>query len=235
MLDLTTLAKLVTASLLLTSPVKAHPHLSNESAPTACNATSSSATIAPPTCQTFYPTEYRVMNSRYPAWDQSPLHSQKDFFMLLRQRSDTFQVTTQVQFTGLQVIPPENENKTTCYLQLQLPTKEMQVLLGTQPIFNVYQVEREASVPASWNTYALAVNSSLPVFGAMVNGTLEAQGRAWNETGGLVDIGGTRCNETLTWQMGLAFDGGDEVNYWDFIGVSPPVNPVQGFRVVMGC
>ena len=110
----------------------------------------------------------------------------------------------------------------------------MENLLGPEPIFNLYQVEREAGVPANWNTYERGHNESLAVFG-QVNGTLEAQARARNETGGLLEIGETACNETLTWQMGMAFDGGQEVNYWDFINVEPPLNPVQGFRVVTGC
>ncbi|KAL1605106.1 hypothetical protein SLS60_004649 [Paraconiothyrium brasiliense] len=175
------------------------------------------------------------MNSRYPSWEQAPLHGQKDFFMLLRQRADTFQVATQVQFSNLQDnVPPDSK----CLLQFQLPTKDTQNTLGTQPIFNVYQVAREAGVPAMWNTYEPAViavkNGTVPVFG-QVNGTLEAQQRTWNETAGLVEIGATDCNGTLTWQMGMAYDGGAEVNYWDFLGVDPPLNPVQGLRVITGC
>jgi hypothetical protein len=233
MLDLHTLANLVITGSLLTSPSTAHPLWANDTAPagnpTACSAPSPSPA---PSCQTLYPSEYRVMNSRYPTWDQTPLHGQKDFFMLLRQRADTFQVATQVQFDGLQDAVPPNS---TCRLQFQLPAKDMQNTQGKAPIFNVYQVAREAGTPATWNMYEpVAANASVAVFG-LVNGTADAQARTWNQTRGLVDIGGTQCNGTLTWQMGMAFEGGEEVNYWDFLGVDPPLNPVQGFRVVTGC
>lgn len=245
MLDLHTLANLLAISFLLaprTSALPLWPNITTPDAPaTACSTPTHSPTLATkPTCQIFYPSSYRVMNSRYPAWDQTPLHSAQDFFMLLRQRTDTFQVATQVQFDGLGDAAPPNSSRT-CRLQFQLPAKEMQTVLGPAPVVNVYQVAREAGAPASWSTYGpvLAANSSgsVPppaVFGT-VDGAPTSQERAWNQTAGLVDVGTTQCNETLTWHMGMAVDGGEEVNYWDFIGVDPPFNPVQGFRVVMGC
>lgn len=110
----------------------------------------------------------------------------------------------------------------------------MQTTAGAEPIFDVYQVSREAGRPASWDTYEKGYNSSTEVFGR-VNGTREAQERAWEEDGGLVGIGSTKCNETLTWQMGMAFDGGAEVNYWDWVDVQMPFTPARGFRVVVGC
>ncbi|KAF2448162.1 hypothetical protein P171DRAFT_207096 [Karstenula rhodostoma CBS 690.94] len=230
MLDLHTLANLLIVSFLLAPPTAASPLWPNTTTPaappTACST---------PTCQTFYPTSYSILNSRYPTWDQTPLHGNQDFFMLLRQRADTFQVATQVQFS----LPVDNgteNSSSTCILQFQLPSKDMQTVLGPAPVVNVYQVTREAGVPATWDTYEPARNASVlvPVFGA-VNGSVEAQQRIWNQTGGLIDVGAGECNGTLTWQMGMAFEGGDGVNYWDFVGVEPPFSPVQGFRVVTGC
>ncbi|KAJ4294034.1 hypothetical protein N0V90_007723 [Kalmusia sp. IMI 367209] len=175
------------------------------------------------------------MNSRYANWDQSPLHGQKDFFMLLRQRDDTFQVATQVQWADLAPQVPPNSS---CRLQLQLPTNDMQTTAGAEPIFNLYQVERAAGAAATWNTYearnATSGSQVVPVFG-QVNGTAAAQEQQWNVTGGIYDIGATACNDTLTWQMGMAFNGGDVVNYWDFLNVAPPATPIQGFRLLNGC
>jgi len=194
---------------------------------------------APTCCQTFYPSEYRVLNSRYPGWgngtgsSQSPLHVRTDYFMLLRQQDDTFQVATQVQWTNLRAQVPLN---TTCMLQLQLPTDDLQVVTGSRPIFNAYKVEREAGVPAAWDTYEAKESTELhpPIFG-QVNGTPEAQSRQRSLNQGIYDVGATDCNDTMTWQMGMAFNGGDEVNYWSFLSVSPPASNIQGFRLLAGC
>ncbi|KAK7181666.1 hypothetical protein DPSP01_012736 [Paraphaeosphaeria sporulosa] len=245
MLSLHTLANLIVTSLLLAPPTTALPLWPNNTTPAAVPTACSSPTSNPtaeiaPACQSFYPTSYRIMNSRYPTWDQTPLHGNQDFVMLLRQRADTFQVATQVQFDGLGDVAPPNSSST-CRLQFQLPAKDMQTVLGPAPVVDVYQVEREAGSPASWSTYepALAASSngsiSAPRLFGSINGSLAAQETAWNQSVGLVDVGTTFCNATLTWQMGMAIDGGDEVNYWDFIGVDPPFNPVQGFRVITGC
>lgn len=238
MLSIQTLANAIVVGLLLTSPTTALPWAGNTTNPTAwANSTTSPTLPTALPCQTLYPSEYRVMNSRYPGWDQSPLHNQMNFFMLLRQLDSTFQVASQVQFftpgdpnSTLPLLAPNS----TCHLQLQLPQPDMQTTTGPEPIFNVYQVEREAGVSAFWNSYEPGHNASVPVF-AQVNGTTEALAEQWNKTNGLVDIGATRCNETLTWQMGMAFNGGAQVNYWDFIDVAPPLNPIQGFRVLTGC
>lgn len=42
------------------------------------------------------------------------------------------------------------------------------------------------------------------------------------------------CNRTLTFQIGILKPRPEEtqVSYWDFINVSPPANPVQGWQVV---
>lgn len=238
MLSHTTIAYLVAIALLHTHPTTSRPLWPNTTSPNACTPSPPAAAAAPP-CPTLYPSEYRIMNSRYPSWDQTPLHAQKDFFMLLRQRPDTFQVATQVQFytpatnttnSTTAALPPNS----TCTLQLQLPPADMQTTAGAEPIFDVYQVSREAGRPASWDTYEKGYNSSMDVFGR-VNGTREAQERAWEEDGGLVGVGSTACNETLTWQIGMAFEGGAEVNYWDWVDVQMPFTPARGFRVLVGC
>lgn len=191
-------------------------------------------------CTTFYPTDLRILNSRYPSFDMSPLHGRTKMLMLLRQLPTTFQIATQLQFS----LPPDfaanatNSNaNATCHLHLQLPLASTQTVTGPQPIFNLYQVSREPGAVATWDMFD-AKDVSLggpepPVFG-QVNGTAEARERQWREKGGVYDIGPTRCNETLTWQLGMAFDGGEEVNYWEFMNVQPPAFPSQGFRVVTG-
>lgn len=182
-------------------------------------------------CQTFYTTQLRVVNSRYPDWDMSPLHDSTDMFMLLRQRDDTFQIATQVQFLNVSTAP-----NTTCRLQFQLPDAGMQTVAGPNPTFNVYQVEREAGSMATWYMYVARnlTQTQPPVFG-QVGGTDLAQFEQWRYYGGLYTVGQTACNDTLTFQMGMAFNGGNEVNYWEFLNIGLPATPVQGFRVSAGC
>ena len=195
MFTIPVLAKLITTALLFNLPAKSRPLWSNATDPTACvDATPSSTAVTLPLCTTLYPSEYRVMNSRYPSWDQSPLHGDKNFFMLLRQRDDTFQVASQVQFytpnttnacnISESSFPPDS----VCRLQFQLPNPELQTVVGPEPVFNVYQVEREAGAPAFWNTYDAGFNSSVPVF-VRVNGTLKAQEQMRNISKGLLDLG----------------------------------------------
>jgi hypothetical protein len=191
-------------------------------------------TPLPISCETFYPTDLRILNSRYPSFDMSPLHGRTQMLMLLRQLPTTFQIATQLQFS----LPVSYRNSNdTCHLHLQLPLADTQTITGPQPIFNLFQVTREANVPATWDMYkAKDVSNGGPepeVFG-QVNGTSEARDKQWLEKGGVYDIGPTRCNETLTWQLGMAFDGGEEVNYWEFLNVQPPAYPSQGFRIVTG-
>ncbi|KAK3214229.1 hypothetical protein GRF29_28g2443496 [Pseudopithomyces chartarum] len=154
MLSISALAYLIATGLLLTSPTASLPLWTNTTSPanTTFPAICRLSAAALP-CQTLYPSEYRVMNSRYPIYNQSPLHGQKEFFMLLRQRASTFQVASQVQF----FTPNNSFNSSfppnaTCKLQIQLPAHDMQNTLGAEPIFNVYQVERGAGVPATWQT-----------------------------------------------------------------------------------
>jgi hypothetical protein len=182
-------------------------------------------------CQTYYPSELRILNSRYPDFDVSPLHGRNNMFMLLRQLSTTFQIATQVQFQLGSDTPPN----ATCHLHMQLPTTETQSIAGPLPVFNLYQVEREAGVTVTWNMFeAKNLSEWEPKVFGQVNGTQEARDQQWALKGGVYDIGPALCNETLTWQMGMAFDGGEEVNYWDFFNVAPPASPSQGFRVVTG-
>jgi hypothetical protein len=193
-------------------------------------------TPLPVACETFYPSELRILSSRYPSYEMSPLHGRTGMFMLLRQRPDTFQTVTQLQFT-LPATYAANTSNATCHLHLHLPQPSTQTITGPQPIFNLYQVAREAGAPATWDMFdAKDVSAGGPepkVFG-QVNGTAEARDKQRAEKAGVYDIGPTCCNETLTWQMGMAFDGGDEVNYWNFLNVRPPAVPEQGFRLVTG-
>lgn len=84
---------------------------------------------------------------------------------------------------------------------------------------------------ATWNTYV--GNKMEDVFG-VVNGNTVALERT-RKVGGVAAVGETACNQTLTFQMGMAFDSVEEPNYWEFSNVAPPAAPVQGFRVVWGC
>ncbi|KAF2686415.1 hypothetical protein K458DRAFT_364249 [Lentithecium fluviatile CBS 122367] len=226
---------------LTTNPYYPYPNGTNSTNPTSPSASGTSVptpTLSPipiPPCQTFYPTDLRILNSRYPNFDMSPLHGRDNMFMLLRQLPSTFQIATQVQFTLGPVSPSTYSPNATCHLHLALPLTSTQTIAGPQPIFNLYQVAREAGSLATWDMFeARNVSGWEPAVFGQVNGTAEARDTQWATQGGLYDIGPTRCNETLTWQAGMAFDGGEEVNYWEFINVRPPASPEQGFRVVTG-
>jgi len=148
--------------------------------------------------------------------------------MLRREIADAGEIATRVQFDGL----PSSASNTTCRLEFLLPQESMQRIAGFNPTFNVYQVERESDAIATWNTYQ--GNSGAPLFGR-VNGEPEALERT-RKVGGVAAVNGTRCNETLTFQMGMAFNSRDGVpNYWEFSQISLPAWPEQGFRVVYGC
>jgi hypothetical protein len=188
----------------------------------ATNGTQTSAAKA--VCQTAYPSSLQMLNSRYPNSSYAPTH----FFMLARQASDTLQVAMQMQFTGL---PP---NITCCRLDLVLAAPDFGTIRGPQPIFDVFGVEREINAPATWETYEGDANGTQ----AKVFGTVNGQSnkleevRKGNKT---VTVGSRKCNDTLTFQLGMKFDGGQEVNYWDFTDVAPPAVPVQGWRIVHSC
>ncbi|KAF2714622.1 hypothetical protein K504DRAFT_358940, partial [Pleomassaria siparia CBS 279.74] len=172
----------------------------------------------PIVCPTFYPTTLQTIYSRYP--DQSTPPSR--FFMLVRQGPTTFDIAMQVQFTGL---PP---NSSLCRLELLVPSPEQSAIQGPDPRFNVWAVEREENATVTWETFEGSNHTSAPDQ-ANPNAT-EDLNKAWKNERPLV-VGELKCNETLTFQMGFAGDGGEEVNYWQFVDVSPPAVPAQGWRV----
>lgn len=191
------------------------------------NTTFSTPSGGPYVCQRVYPSDLTVVNSRYPDYDIDHLHQAKSFFMLRRQSPGEGEIATRVQFHGL----PSKESHKTCRLELVLPSEELQKISGTNPSFNIYQVERELDEIATWNNYK--GNDGADFFGR-VNGEPEALVRT-RGVGGVAAVNETACSETLTFQMGMAYDGGELPNYWEFSNVAPPASPVQGFRIVYGC
>ena len=191
------------------------------------NTTFSTPSGGPYVCQRIYPSDLTVVNSRYPDYDVGHLHDANRFFMLRRQTLGEGEIATRVQFRG---IPSAALNKT-CRLEFVLPDPDLQKIQGTNPSFNVYQVDREADTIATWNTYK--GNDGADLFGR-VNGEQEAL-ETTKSVGGVAAVNETACAETLTFQMGMAYDGEDLPNYWEFSNVAPPAWPVQGFRIVYGC
>ncbi|KAF2027569.1 hypothetical protein EK21DRAFT_102413 [Setomelanomma holmii] len=202
------------------------------------NHTSHNATLLPPTnntapieyhCEYTYPSDLTVVNSRYPDYNQSHLHEANQLFMLRREIIDMGEIATRVQFSSL----PSNTTNTTCRLEFILPRPDLQVISGFNPTFNVYQVERDTNGVATWQTYEGNTGTAL-LFG-QVNGESEALDRT-RSVGGVAAVGETKCNDTLTFQMGMAYNARDSVpNYWEFVNVAPPGFPMQGFRMVYGC
>ncbi|KAF2634795.1 hypothetical protein P280DRAFT_537189 [Massarina eburnea CBS 473.64] len=198
--------------------------------PTATATTFPPRPSGPPCLNTFYPSELRILNSRYALYNQTELHTRTNMFMALRQREDTFQVATQVQFND--VVAP---NWTGCHLKFDIPGDSFQTYSGPQPILYVYQVTREAGSVANWDTYEPAIVSAndLVVYGTVDGASVQQKGITEHYQG-YYDIGSGPCNQTMTFQVGLAFDGGDEVNYWQFIDTQPPLSPVHGFKLWSG-
>lgn len=203
---------------------------------TSSNGPNTSTTVALPTNVTVpqyrgeavYPSDLTIVNQRYPDHNSSHLHDAKGYFMLRRELGEAGEIATRIQFKGL----PLYATNTTCRLEFVLPNEERQRIAGFNPTFNVYQIEREAGAIATWNTYR--GNTGAPLFGR-ANGEPEALART-RSVGGVAAINSTRCNETLTFQMGMAFNSkGGAPNYWEFSQVSLPAWPEQGFRVVWGC
>ncbi|KAF1961709.1 hypothetical protein CC80DRAFT_384079, partial [Byssothecium circinans] len=199
-----------------------------------CSAPTAATVIGPPPrpsgplcLDTFYPSELRIVDSRYATFNETELHARTNMFMALRQREDTFQVATQVQF--IDVVAP---NWTACHLKLDLPAENLQMQTGPKPILYVYQVEREAGSMANWEMYEPAYTGAdqLILYGA-INGTNGQQSTTREFYKGYYDIGSGPCNQTMTFQIGFGFDGGDEVNYWQFINTRPPLIPAQGFKI----
>jgi len=183
----------------------------------------------PNICEQVYPSELTVLNSRYPDYNTSNLHGATQLFMLRRQLADDGEIATRVQFNGL----PTTASNMTCRLEFVLPRPELQRMAGSNPTFNVYQVEREAGSVATWSTYEGNTLDGAVLFGT-VNGEEEALERT-RSVGGVAAVNETLCNSTLSFQMGMKYNGKLLPNYWEFANVDPPAWPVQGFRIVYGC
>jgi hypothetical protein len=169
------------------------------------NTTFSTPSGGPYVCTRIYPADLAVVNSRYPDYDVGHLHQAESFFMLRRQTLGDGEIATQVQFQGL----PSKEANKTCRLEFVLPREELQKISGNNPSFNVYQVDRKADAIATWNDYK--DNNGTSFFGR-VNGEPEALVKT-RSVGGVAAINDTACNETLTFQMGMAYDGAELPNY----------------------
>jgi hypothetical protein len=179
-------------------------------------------------CEYVYPSDITVVNQRYPDYNSSHLHKAKTFFMLRREVGDAGEIASRVQFQSL----PSNASNTTCRLEFVLPQLSLQLISGFNPSFNIYQVQRDIDAVATWNTYK--VNNGADLFGR-VNGEPDALAKT-RSISGIAAINETRCNDTLTFQMGMVYNSRDGIpNYWDFSQVSPPAWPEQGFRIVWGC
>ncbi|KAJ4363568.1 hypothetical protein N0V83_009864 [Neocucurbitaria cava] len=178
-------------------------------------------------CIYVYAADLAVVNSRYPDYNLAPLHQASKLFMLRRQTLGNGEIATRVQFQDL----PSNMSNVTCRLEFVLPDQSLQLMNGPNPSFNVYQVEREVGSIATWNMFE--EDDGGGVFGT-VNGEAEALEKT-RKVSGIAAINETACNQTLSFQMRMMYDGVDMPNYWEFSNVEPPAYPVQGFRIVYGC
>ncbi|KAH7379416.1 hypothetical protein DE146DRAFT_625887 [Phaeosphaeria sp. MPI-PUGE-AT-0046c] len=179
-------------------------------------------------CQVLYPNDLTVLNERYPDYNSSHLHDANRLFMLRREIPIEGEIATRVQFQGL---PPKASN-TTCRLEFILPQPDLQVIEGFNPTFDVFQVERDTETTSTWRQYV--GNSGAELFGR-VNGEAKALEKT-RKAGGIAAINSTQCNETMTFQMGMAFNSRDGVpNYWYFVQSTLAAWPLQGFRMVWGC
>lgn len=220
------LASVATLVAVLLRQVHAAPYLFANVTDTT-NTTLTTPSGGPYVCQYTYPADLAVVNSRYPDYDVDHLHQARRFFMLRRQLLGEGEIATRVQFQGL----PSKQSNSTCRLELVLPDENLQTISGNNPTFNIYQVDRDPNSIATWNTFK--GNDGADLFGR-VNGDPKALERT-RSVGGVAAIGETACNDTLTFQMGMTYDGAELPNYWEFSNVMPPASPVQGFRVVYGC
>ncbi|KAJ4401964.1 hypothetical protein N0V91_007618 [Didymella pomorum] len=191
------------------------------------NTTSSTPSGGPYVCTRIYPADLAVVNSRYPDYDVDHLHQTRRFFMLRRQTQGEGEIATRVQFQGL----PSRDTNMTCRLEFVLPGEGLQTVSGDNPSFDVYQVDRKPDAITTWNT--CRGNDAAGPFGR-VNGEADALIKT-RSVGGVAAINETACSETLTFQMGMAYDGGELPNYWQFSNIAPPASPIQGFRIVYGC
>ncbi|KAF2187404.1 hypothetical protein K469DRAFT_569878 [Zopfia rhizophila CBS 207.26] len=168
---------------------------------------------------TQYPSEFRLMNSRFPSREFNP----STWFMALRQQDDTFIVATQVQFQGVDANPVSS-----CTLELVLPAPNATLILGPNPQLKVYQAARDPITPVTWLDYE-GIN------GGTVLGKVDDLRIGGVEQGKVIVVGNAKCNETMTFHVGMAFPGQEWTNYWDFVQVNPPAVPVRGWRLTHGC
>lgn len=232
---LTTIAPIILAYLLRSGLTFPYPFTntttpSNDTTPTP-STTAPLATTAPAPqyiCSHIYPSDLTVVNQRYPDYNTSHLHEAHSYCMLRREIGTDGEIATVVHFSDL----PSYASNTTCRLEFILPSPRTQTISGYNPSFDVFQVELEPDAITTWNTYA--ANADAPLFGR-VNGDDEALERT-RSVGGIAAINETRCNDTMTFQMGMAFDNiNGRPNYWEFAQVSVPAWPQQGFRMAFGC
>ena len=196
-----------------TTPVNATCNASSlmpNSSSDACNTNITSPSTANATsefiCQEVYPSDLTVLDSRYPDYNTTHLHQTQGYFRLRRELPETGEIATRVQFQNL----PSKASNTTCRLEFILPRLDLQRIAGFNPTFNVYQVERDTESIATWKAYV--GNTGAELFGR-VNGEPEALNRT-RSVGGVAAINEIICNETLTFQMGLAFNSkGGTPNY----------------------
>ncbi|KAF2001651.1 hypothetical protein P154DRAFT_166788 [Amniculicola lignicola CBS 123094] len=188
------------------------------------------ASSPPPACSSAYPTSLRQMRSQYP--DQ--VYRSHYYFNIIRQIEDSFQIATQVQFTDL---PGDAYN---CRLQLVVPGPKTSRIGGPNPVVAIWNVVRAHGDAAAWRSFE-GRNKSLDGMGIgvlepwrTVNLTEVALQK--NGPGNSIELGGMRCNGTLTWQMGMLSPGNENgTNAWDFLNVGPTATPIQGFRIVHSC
>ncbi|KAL6705156.1 hypothetical protein ACN47E_007261 [Coniothyrium glycines] len=228
----------VLTTAILISPVLSIPYPLLNTTTTTTTPNSSTTTLPSSIpqyhCKTAYPSDLLILNARYPDYTHAHLHSTTQLFQLRRQTlSDGGEIATRVQFTALPALP-----NTTCRLELVLPRAALQRVSGPNPSFDVWMLD---GAPGAWAPFA-APDAARSYFGA-VNGEARALART-RSVGGVVAVNETACAETMTFAMGMKYDGGkgqgleqgvDGPNYWEFVNVGGEAWPVQGWRVVWGC
>ncbi|KAH7115035.1 hypothetical protein B0J11DRAFT_122319 [Dendryphion nanum] len=189
------------------------------------------ATIPISVCQYVYPSTIYELNSLYPTNASDPTH----FFQVIHQVNQTssfrLQVAAQVQFVNIPAI-----GLTPCRLELVLPNSKLSRLAGPAPLFNIFAVERAPGTEATWETFEARESVAKANIVGAVNGSQDSLEQSRAENGGVLKITERECNETLTFQMAMVEPKtAPWINYWDWVEVSPPAAPAQGFRVVFGC
>lgn len=109
-------------------------------------------------------------------------------------------------------------------------------MAGPSPQFHVFAVQRELGTVATWETYEARNGTDNVKIVGLVDGSSEAIEKAKATNGGVVRVYDGKCNETLIFQMGMVEPkSAPWINYWDWVEVSPPAAPAQGWRIVFGC